>query len=300
MNAAANSGIPGVGILVRIIFVILVLVALYYLYNYLFSSAGLEGKIVLNTVTVAAPSSPIVIVGEKLPALYEGGEFSVNTWIYITDYSVNRGRNKHVFSIGGSSFTTLAVYLGAYKSSLSVRVHTRNGGGSSINIGGPSASPSDASDTLTTEVVKSLFNSLQTDSSLIDNNRPCDVPNLELQKWLQLTICLNNKTCDVYLDGKLARSCVLPSFYKVDKVNLAMSLCSYGGFGGYISNTSVYNYALNPEQTWKLYMAGPGPQYGFVEWIKSLFNPESANTLDFPKMNIPITALNPASPYPPK
>lgn len=286
MNAAQNSSIPGLGAAIRVVFTILVLVALYYLYEYLFSPVGMEGKTVLNTITVAAPSAPILVVGEKLPALYEGGEFSVNTWIYLTDYSVNRGRNKHVLSIGGSSFTTLAVFLGPYKSTLSVRVHTRNGTGSSVAVGGPSAGPTDQSDSLSTEVIKNLFATPQTDSSLLDIGRPCDVPNLELQKWLQLTVCLNNKTCDVYLDGKLARSCVLPSFYKVDKTNLAMSICNYGGFGGYISNTTVYNYALNPEQTWKLYMAGPGPQYGFVDWIKSLFDPKAVNSLDFPKMNV--------------
>ena len=285
MNAG-SSMLPGGSTIGKIVFTILVLVALYYLYGFLFSPAGLEGKSVLNTVTVAAPSSPLVIVGEKLPALYEGGEFSVNTWIYITDYSVNRGRNKHILSIGGSSFTTLAVFLSPFKSTLNVRVHTRNGSGTTVNIGGPSASPADNSDTLSNEMFKSLFSNLQTESSLVDFSRPCDVPNLELQKWLQVTVCLNNKTCDVYLDGKLARSCVLPSFYKVDRTNLAMSICNFGGFGGYISNTTVYNYALNPEQTWKLYMAGPGPQYGFIDWVKSLFDPKAMGTLDFPKMNI--------------
>lgn len=286
MNAGQNTLLPGGGAVSKVVFTILVLVALYYLYGFLFSPAGLEGKTVLNTITVAAPTAPIVVVGQNLPALYEGGEFSVNTWIYLTDYSVSRGRNKHVLSIGGSSFSTLAVFLGPYKSNLSVRVHTRSGTGSSIAVGGPSATPNDQSDSLSSEAMKSLFSALQTDSNLLDVARPCDVPSLELQKWLQLTICLNNKTCDVYLDGKLARSCVLPAFYKVDRTNLAMSLCNYGGFGGYISNTSVYNYALNPEQTWKLYMAGPGPQYGFVDWIKSLFDPKSASSLDFPKMNV--------------
>ena len=287
MNAAGQTVLlPGLGVVMRVVFTILVLIALYYLYGFLFSPAGLEGKSVINSITVASPTAPIIVVGEKLPALYEGGEVSINTWIYLTDYSVNRGRNKHVLSIGGSSFTTLALFLGPYKSTLSVRVHTRNGTGSSVAIGGPSAGPTDQSDSLSAEDMKNMFTSLQTDTSLLDVGRPCDVPNLELQKWLQLTVCLNNKTCDVYLDGKLARSCVLPSFYKVDKTNLAMSICNYGGFGGYISNTSVYNYALNPEQTWKLYMAGPGPQYGFMDWLKSLFDPKALGTLDFPKMNV--------------
>jgi hypothetical protein len=131
-----------------------------------------------------------------------------------------------------------------------------------------------------------MFGNLQQENSLIYTPRACDITSIDLQKWVQVTVCLNNKTCDVYLDGKLARSCVLPSFYKVDKSNLALSLCDYNGFGGFISNTSAYNYALNPEQVWRLYMAGPGPQYGFLDYLKSLFDPKALSALDYPKQNI--------------
>ena len=107
-----------------------------------------------------------------------------------------------------------------------------------------------------------------------------------MQKWVQVTVTLNNKTCDVYIDGKLSRSCILPSFYKLDKVNTKLTLCDNQGFGGYISNGSMFNYALNPEQIWKLYMTGPGPQYSLWEYMVSIFNPASAMTLDYPKQNI--------------
>jgi hypothetical protein len=280
----AASSLPGGGLVGKVVFVILALVALYYLYQFLFGPTGLEGKIVLNAVTPASADQPIIVTGDQLPALYEGGEYTVNTWIYVNDYAVNRGMNKHILSIGGSSFLTLAVFLGPFKNTLSVRIHTKSGTGPTI--GTASSTPADTGADLSVANLTNIFGNLQMESSLTDDSRPCDVSNLELQKWIQVTVTLNNKTCDVYIDGKLARSCVLPAFYKVDKNNLAMSICNYKGFGGFVSNTSAYNYALNPEQVWRLYMSGPGPQYTFWEYVKAMFDPKAAGAMDFPKQNI--------------
>lgn len=283
----ATSALPGGNLVGKVIFVIVALVALYYLYQWLFGPTGLEGKTVLNSVKEGNPDKPYVTFADGLPALYEGGEYSVNTWIYINDYSVNRGLNKPIFTLGGTSFLTVACYLGPYKNSLQVRVHTKQGGSTVVGAASQNPNPSDeATDNLSSEAVKALFGNLQQENSLIYTPRACDITSIDLQKWVQITVCLNNKTCDVYLDGKLARSCVLPSFYKVDKSNLALALCDYKGFGGFVSNTSAYNYALNPEQVWRLYMAGPGPQYGFLDYLRSLFDPKAVSALDYPKQNI--------------
>lgn len=284
MNNSGSSQ-SNFGTLGGVVFAILALVALYYLYQYVFGSSGMEGKTVLTAIKPANPDKSYVTFADALPAIYEGGEFSVNTWIYINDYSINRGRNKAVLLLGGSSFSTLAIFLGPYKNSLNVRVHTKNG--AAVPSGNIAAGASGASsDDLSKEAVRTLFGNTQLDTGLTSTSRPCDIPSVDMQKWIQVTVCLNNKTCDVYLDGKLARSCVLPSFYKVDKSNLALTLGDYGGFGGFISNTSAYNYALNPEQVWRLYMAGPGPQYSLSDYISSLFNPKAVGALDFPKQNI--------------
>jgi len=49
--------------------------------------------------------------------------------------------------------------------------------------------------------------------------------------------------------------------------------------------TTAYNYALNPDEIWRLYMSGPGPQYGAMDWLKSLFDPKAIGSLEYPKMN---------------
>ena len=266
----------------KIVIFIVILVGLYYLYTFLSSNSGLQGSVVLNSVNSASPTTPYTTTGDALPAIYEGGELSLNTWIYINDYSINRGQNKHVISIGGSNFLTCLVYLGPYKNTLSVRVQTNP----ATNRRPASDSPSSSEVDLRVSTVESLFGTLQTESSLLNPNTPCDISTFELQKWVQVTVVLNNKTCDVYMDGKLTRSCVLPSFYRVDKTNTKLTVCNYNGFGGFVSNVSAYNYALNPEQIWNLYMTGPGPQYSVMQYITSLFSPSSAMTLDYPKKNI--------------
>jgi hypothetical protein len=264
----------------KIIVGILVVVALYYLYSFLTSNSGLEGNVILSSIKSADTSTPYSAVSSQVPAIYEGGEASFNTWIYINNYATRSGYNKHVLSFGGDNFTTCVVYLGPYKNKLSVRVQTK------------APSSTTASDVNLTDSAlygpNGLFMRNITDSSLLDANTPCDITSVELQKWVQLSVILNNKTCDVYLDGKLTRSCILPSFYRVDNVNKKVLLCNKGGFGGFVSNVSVYNYALNPEQIWKLYMNGPGPQYSVWDYITSLFSPSSAMTLDYPKQNITV------------
>jgi hypothetical protein len=286
VSQAAQS-IPGGGMLGKVIFVVLALVALYYLYQYLFSAGDLQGKQVINSIIPANTSTPTIVAAKTLPAFYEGGEYSVNAWIYINDYSLNHGQNKHVLSVGGDNFSTLLVYLGAYKNSLHVRVHTKDNA-STVQSGDINQGNTGNYDTLTRDLVESTFKTLQTDESTLYNqsSRPCDIPSVDMQKWVQITITLNNKICDVYIDGKLARSCILKSFFKVDQSNLNFTLLKYNGFGGFVSNVSSYNYSLNPEQVWRMYMAGPGAQYTFMEYISSLFDPKSVNTMTYPKMNI--------------
>jgi hypothetical protein len=282
-----RSKLPEGGLIMKILFPIIILVLLYQLYNFLFGANGLEGKLVINNIRTARPDKGYIVISDNktFPAFYQGGEVTLNGWIYINDYSINRGYNKHVFSLGGTGFLTLAIFLGPYTNTLNIRVHTRDESNNSTalsSVPGPSSTMDDLRDTN----LPTIFRTLQQEGSLLNSSRPCDIQSIDLQKWIQITVTLNNKTCDVYMDGKLARSCILPSFFKVDKRNMAFRACEYGGFGGFISNASVYNYALNPEQIWRLYMAGPGPQLGIMDYVKSIFDPESMQTIDYPKQNI--------------
>jgi hypothetical protein len=269
-----------------VIFVIVVLVLLYYIYRFLFLSRDLSGLTIQKGVSVANLENPIVVRADQLPTLFEGGEYTMNFWIYINDWSYRRGQNKNILTLGGDDFKTLAVFLGPYKNTLAVRVHSNTESGLLPGSGAP-MTPQAQGDNLAKENITTLFSSTQQPDGLINTERPCDIPSVDLQKWVQVTVVLNNKNADVYMDGKLARSCVLPSFYKVARKNIQVSVCDFGGFGGFVSNISAYNYALNPEEVWRLYMSGPSAGYSIWEYIQSLFNPnQTALDYSYPKKNI--------------
>jgi hypothetical protein len=280
--------LPG-GVLGTVIFVILALVGLYYLYQFLFSSSGFDRKDYVNGPQAANMAAPIIVGADKLPALYEGGEYTANIWVYINDWSYRRGQNKHILSVGGDDFLTFAIFLAPYANTLNVCVHTKSGNGGGTS-GAPSQappSPSASADDLSKANLANIFAGTQTPDGLTSSVRPCDIPSFELQKWVQVTVVLNNATSDIYVDGKLARSCVLPSTFKVDKNNLQLKICAYNGFGGFISNTSLFNYSLNPEEVWRLYMSGPSASYSVWRYVKSLYDPNvTIGTVGYPKQNL--------------
>ena len=259
------------------------LVGLYYLYQYLFASTTGNTYMIVSKDRSARTISPITITSDKLPALYEGGEFTISTWVYVNDWSYRRGNNKSILSIEGANFDIIRIYLGSYKPSLSVRLHTKEAGNVPMNVTGNQSSSGSGSGSIwaaqtTSESIDkdtrdSTFNTLQSESGLLDGSPMCDLPEIELQRWVCITVAVNGKTVDVYYDGKLARSCVLPTFYKVDASGYSAKLLGYGGFGCQISNTAMYDVALNPEQVYKIYMAGPEPITSIGEWFASFFAP---------------------------
>jgi hypothetical protein len=227
-------------------------VGLYFLYQYLFgpktgSSYTLLAKKQSAIVDTAAP---IIIDSSKLPRLYEGGEFSVSTWIYVNNWTHRMNSNKPILIIGGTNFDTLYMYLGATKPSLKVRFHTKE------------SSPASQTNTTVAQPKSNrdaIFGDYSTAgiSSLLDDSTICDIPEIDLQRWINIVVAVNGKTVDVYIDGKLTRSCVLPATFKVDSGGYSALVLPYNGFGGQISKTEMYDAALYPEAVYKNYMMGP-------------------------------------------
>lgn len=86
-------------------------------------------------------------------------------------------------------------------------------------------------------------------------NEGCDIKNIPLQKWVHIGYVLNNRTVDMYIDGKLERSCVLRGVPKLNED--PVHVCDDGGYFGKISNLVYYRYALKPDEVYKIYSAGP-------------------------------------------
>ena len=90
------------------------LVALYYLYQYLFGPNTTNSYVLLDKTQKANTKislSPTI----ELPKVYEGGEFSFSTWIYINNWATNSSKTKEnllmIPAAGTSGFDTLRIYL---------------------------------------------------------------------------------------------------------------------------------------------------------------------------------------------
>lgn len=69
-------------------------------------------------------------------------------------------------------------------------------------------------------------------------------------------VSLNNRTLDLYLNGKLVRTCILPATAVIDST-ASVSLTPDGGFKGWTSNTQYFSKALNPHEVYNIYSIGP-------------------------------------------
>jgi len=261
-NLRNNSSSP-VARLIPVLLFFVGLIGLYYLYQYLFGPREGNRYDLIKTTQNANvdATNPIRIRSDNLPAIYEGGEFTISTWIYINNWSYRSGFNKSIISVGGPNFDTIRVYLGGAKPKLFVRLHTTTQG----------AVTQEKGESLLKATETSVFGQLQTESSLIDSSSGCDLPEIELQRWVNIAVAVNGKTVDVYIDGKLMRSCVLSNYYKVDASGYSANLLLHGGFGGQISSTAMYDSALHPEAIYKNYIAGPEPITNLGEWLLSIF-----------------------------
>ena len=254
------------------------IVVIYYLYNYLFGGAPSSSS--KEILTTAIPANP---TGAPPPAtvlpVYEGGEYTITFWTYITAFKDQVGKSKHILELSpntttGSPTSTMVVGLGAFTNKLMVRVNTNSAG----------------TQQLTAANIQGMFQPTQTPPGqlLADSMPICDLPEVELQRWVCFGIVLNGRTVDVYMDGKLARSCVLPSFYTVDANGVKMKLLQYGGFSGFLSSVSVHNGALSPDQIYGIYMKGPSDttDRGFLSWLGNMFDIKGQVTYIAPKVGV--------------
>jgi hypothetical protein len=286
-NYESSNNSLGFGLVV-ILFVVLSMLAIYYLYRYLYTSANTSATVLIGSeqAAISPPSTP-----PKGPLPSEGGDFSVNTWVYINSYNKNRNTRKHIFEIQGQYFSTLLIALGSFKNTLTVRTQTNDvlqgvangarGGSRNTDSSTPESTSTPNTETvgsLLKEDVKKLFAPLAMDDDLLTTPLTCDIQQIDLQRWTMITVVLSGRTIDVYMDGKLTRSCISSSYYKVDPTGAAFNITDRGGFDGYIGNTSVGAYSMSPDEIYRMYMSGPsGPSSDIWAWIASIFKGAKTN-----------------------
>ena len=274
-----------------VIVFVAICIGLYYLYNWLYTSTTEKSSVSLITgkpiPMVSADAKSFAVGQVNLTGITDGGAYSTNLWVYISDtkgFNKEGGQNlAHLLDISVSRFSTdvskrgkTLIFLGLNPKDGSLIV--RQSTSSPANVIDNSLSTSSSS----AYSVNSLVQGYNANATFKTDDR-CDVINgIEFQRWIQITAVANGRTLDVYIDGKLVRSCVYQaSFALGDSKGEATATFGYqndGNLKGYFAKSNFYNYALTPDQVWANYQAGPGAGFTIGSFFSNLFSIENTFT----------------------
>ena len=170
------------------------------------------------------------IHANKLPINKGSNNYAYSIWFYVNDWSYRLNQTKVLLSrsgltqSGGSTIGAIdnnpLISLAAFENNLDILISTYGKG-------------------------------------TTDNAHTCSVRNFPIQKWVNLIISLNGRTLDVYIDGKLVRTCILPGVAKINQ-KADVKITPDGGFNGFTSNLQYFSHPLNPQEAYNIYRNGYG------------------------------------------
>jgi hypothetical protein len=267
--------------------VLVALYLLYLLYNWLFtkgkpaSTVSLSGPVTLQATKHANKDMPKPPGGQscaaftELTGITDGGQYSVDLWAYVTDTkgflmdstSTPLANLLEIGNRDSGGNTLLYIGLNPVNAALIVRQNT-----TSEQIR-PDVSATAAPGNYPLADLIANYNSGTNYSS----RNKCDIINgIEYQRWILITVVANARVLDIYIDGKLARSCVYNSAYSLSKPGSTAARVYIGhsnnnNLKAFFSNSNYYNYALSPEAVWRSYQYGPKGPFNLWKWIQSFF-----------------------------
>lgn len=218
-----------------VLIVLAVLIVLYLILNIFFKkSTDLTGM-------HKTSEGSMVIQASELANSDNTSNYTYSMWFYVDNWSVGFNSLKPVLErVNDQGELSPGVYLGAMENDIIIKVScypTNNNG--------------------------------QVSKQSIEHQ--CTVKNFPLQSWVNCIISMYGRTLDVYIDGKLVRTCVLPGVARTDH---SAPIKIMGGkntsavpFSGYIANFQYWDEASNPQQAYNIYKAGFGGS-----WLSNLFN----------------------------
>tara|TARA_A100001015_G_scaffold305575_1_gene398499 strand:- start:880 stop:1725 length:846 start_codon:yes stop_codon:yes gene_type:complete len=216
-----------IGKIIFFIFIIAFIIGLIYVI-YIAVQAVNKAKssnpVIINDVIDANVARPSF----ALPEVTSGMNQSFSTWFYVKDWNYKFGQYKWILWKGNPK--------------------TTSDSNSSGNIHSPSL------------WLYPLTNSLKVVTSTTDTSavESCDIPNIPLMTWVHVVYVLNNRTVDIYINGKLERSCALRGVPILDDSPVYITGGSPdAGFYGKMGKTQYFTKALLPNEVVNLYQQGP-------------------------------------------
>ena len=167
-----------------------------------------------------------------------GMEMTWNVWLKVDGVGIDTTKYNHVFSKGGNGTADIVGIMSA-------------------NAPGLYVDPS--------------LNTLIFQMDGQDATTSVEIPNIPMKRWFNVSVRLENKVLDIYVNGTVAKRAVFDSVPKQNYDDIY--ICYNGGFMGSLSNLRYYDIALNVFQINNIVMAGPS--------LKSGDDPDNPSTFDY-------------------
>ncbi|NBR60736.1 MAG: hypothetical protein EBT86_03620 [Actinobacteria bacterium] len=199
--------------------VVLLAFGIYFIYQGVLGDQTSSGNL---SSTPTSSNDPKVIPGGVVPPSggSGGGNYGIQWWMYIQDWDTRYGQEKPVIKRGDNPY----VFLHPTENSLCVKIgiFSRNSG----------------------DTMESAPASADGDGSAVDDSYTCIVKNVPLQTWFCVSLSVSGRNVDIYKDGLLVRSCLLPGVPKTAQGNL--EIMPGGGFSGNVIDLYHFSRALKP------------------------------------------------------
>lgn len=247
--------------IVNVLYIGVFLLVVYFLYKFLVAGSDLDVNLLDVEIPANIPRAYNLPSDNSDARVKQGGEYTISFWMYITSWDYRSGLAKSVLQIMDTKvpdYALLTTILYPNEPKLMVRVHTESNG---------QTDGDDYTKNSTYDALLSGAAGAQAYGATIDMPM-CDVQDIDLQRWINITISVNGRIVDVYYDGKLNRSCVLPNLPAASDTGAQVVITGKkGGFGGKLSGIQFFGYPLTPDRIYAIYQAGPQGAAGFLGYM---------------------------------
>jgi hypothetical protein len=209
--------------------VVIVVILLYIIWSYFFTSMEVLMSFQKGTELFSMSLDKVVDSSKN--------NYSFSVWTYIDDWGVNYGNSKNILAVapGTKSPCFFALYFSKTTNDLNIYIEPDN----------PNAIRNN----------ENVYNSLSS---------TCSVTNFPLQTWVNISVSVYNRAIDVYIDGKLIKTCSMTTV--ASPISNASTIFIGGnktpdnyqvpGFSGFIASVVYSPDVFSPKEVWDIYSRG--------------------------------------------
>ena len=190
----------------------IVIIIIYSVYNYFFVDHTVANLVGLHNAKKKLPA----ILDSSIPKP-RATNFTYSIWLYINSFDYKHGQEKIIFTRGEHKplatepkHASTIMKLNQYTNDLEIIARIKKGNANND-----------------------------------DEDHKCVVKNIPIQKWTHVLFSQTDQSIDVYLDGKLVKTCMLPNAPVDPRPNLYVcpetNIKDVGpGFSGYTSKLRYF------------------------------------------------------------